>query len=60
MDYGWVSLLPMGLAILLALITRDVLISLLSGIIFSGLILGYYEGTIFAGIESIADVFLDG
>ncbi len=60
MDYGWVSLLPMVLTLLLAVITRDVLISLLSGIIFSGLILGYYEGTIFAGIESIADVFLDG
>ncbi len=60
MDYGWVSLLPMVLALLLAVITRDVLISLLSGILLSGLILGCHGGGIFTGTDSIAGVFLDG
>ncbi|GLI57141.1 sodium:proton antiporter [Propionigenium maris DSM 9537] len=60
MDYGWVSLLPMVLALLLAVVTRDVLIALLSGILFSDLILGYYGGDVFAGIDGIAEVFLDG
>ena len=47
-------------ALLLAFIIKDVFVALLSGVIFSGLILSYYGNGIFIGLNSIADVFLDG
>jgi len=60
MDYGWISLLPLVIALLLAFIIKDVFIALLSGVISSGLILSYYGDEVFKGLNSIADVFLDG
>jgi len=60
MDYGWISLLPIIIAITLAFITKDVFSALLSGVISSGLILSYSGESIFIGLNSIADVFLNG
>jgi Na+/H+ antiporter NhaC len=60
MDYGWISLLPIIIAVTLAFLTKDVFTALLSGVISSGLILSYYGETIFIGLNSIADVFLNG
>lgn len=60
MDYGWVSILPMAVALILSFAIRDVFIALLSGVITSELILSYYGGEIFTGLNSIADVFSHG
>lgn len=60
MDYGWISLLPIIIAITLAFITKDVFTALLSGVISSGFILSYYGENIFIGLNSIADVFSNG
>ena len=60
MDYGWVSVLPMGAALILSFAAKDVFIALLAGVISSEMILTYYGGEVFTGLNSIADVFSDG
>ena len=60
-DYGWLSVLPPLLAILLAIKTRQVYLSLFLGIVLGWIIIS--NGNIFEGfkysIESIVNVFAD-
>ena len=60
MDYGWVAVLPMVIALILSFVIKDVFIALLSGVIASEVILSYYGGEVFTGLNSIADVFSNG
>jgi len=60
-DYPWLSLIPSVLAILLAIRTKQVFISLLLGIWIGWLILNdfhFLEGTL-ATIQALVDVFRD-
>ena len=61
MEYGWLSVVPPLLAILLAIKTRQVFPSLFLGIVVGWIIVS--GGNIFSGIElsiqSIVDVFKD-
>ena len=61
MDYGWLSLLPPLIAIILAIKTRQVFLSLFLGIVVGWVILS--KGNILIGLEnsiqSIIDVFKD-
>lgn len=57
MEIGWLSLIPVVLAIVLAFIIKNVFISLLVGIITSGIIIDIKTGTIFTGLNSIYSVF---
>ncbi len=60
-DYGFLSILPPVLAIILALKTKQVYISLLFGIWFSWIIINdwnFFTGTL-AGIEALVNVFKD-
>lgn len=57
MEIGWVSLLPVVLAIILAFTIKDVFISLLTGIIVSGIILDIKTNSLFLGVNSIYKVF---
>lgn len=59
MDYGVLSLMPVLLVLILAFTLKDVFISLLSGIIFCGLILDIKTKSLFIGINSIYKVFQD-
>lgn len=54
MDYGWLSILPPIVAIILALITKEVISSLLIGIITGGLILS--SGNILIMLETVFDL----
>lgn len=54
MDYGWLSILPPIVAIILALITKEVISSLLIGIITGGLILS--GGNILLMLETVFDL----
>lgn len=54
MEYGWLSILPPIVAIILALITKEVISSLLIGIITGGLILS--NGNILLMLETIFDL----
>ncbi|MEW8974009.1 MAG: Na+/H+ antiporter NhaC family protein [Tissierellaceae bacterium] len=54
MNYGWLSILPPIVAIILALITKEVISSLLIGIIAGGLILS--SGNILDMLETIFDL----
>jgi tetracycline resistance efflux pump len=60
-DYGWLSILPPVLAILLAIKTRQVFLSLFLGIVLGWIIIS--NGNIFEGfrlsIEAIINVFTD-
>ena len=60
-DYGWLSILPPLLAILLAIKTRQVFLSLFLGIVLGWIIIS--NGNVFEGlkssIESIINVFAD-
>ncbi len=60
-DYGWLSILPPVLAILLAIKTRQVFLSLFLGIVLGWIIIS--NGNIFEGfklsIESVVNVFAD-
>lgn len=51
MDYGFLSILPPIIAIILALLTKEVLTSLLSGIILGGII--YTRGNILLAFEEV-------
>lgn len=51
MNYGFLSILPPIIAIILALLTKEVLVSLLSGIILGGLI--YTRGNILLAFEEV-------
>jgi len=57
MDYGILSLMPVLLVLILAFTIKDVFISLLSGIIFCGLIIDIKTKTLFVGFDSIYKVF---
>ncbi len=61
MDYGWLSIIPPLLAILLAVITRQVFVSLFLGILAGWVIIS--DWSFFAGlaasIQSLIDVFQD-
>ncbi|QVK16854.1 sodium:proton antiporter [Mycoplasmatota bacterium] len=59
MEISWLSIIPVVLAIILAFLTRNVFIALLSGIITSGIIIDIKSGTIFTGLNSIYMVFQD-
>ncbi|QTR50218.1 Na+/H+ antiporter NhaC family protein [Candidatus Thiothrix anitrata] len=62
MDYGVLSILPPLLAITLALVTRDVLISLTAGILAGFLILNNYQplDAVLAMLDSIVGLFAEG
>lgn len=62
MDYGVLSILPPLLAITLALVTRDVLISLTVGILAGFLILNNYQplDAVLAMLDSIVALFAEG
>jgi Na+/H+ antiporter NhaC len=62
MDYGVLSILPPLLAITLALVTRDVLISLTVGILAGFLILNNYQplDAVLAMLDSIVGLFAEG
>ena len=61
MDYGWLSVIPPLFAIILAIKTRQVFISLFLGIIAGWVIIAH--GNVFSGvaqaIQSLVDVFKD-
>ncbi len=57
MEIGWLSLVPVLLAIILAYTIKDVFISLLSAIIVSGIILDVKTKSFFIGVNSIYKVF---
>lgn len=59
MEIGWLSLVPVLLAIILAFTIKDVFISLLTGIIVSGIILDAKTNSFFLGLNSIYKVFQD-
>ncbi|QZY56181.1 Na+/H+ antiporter NhaC family protein [Crassaminicella profunda] len=59
MEIGWLSLLPIVLAIILAFTIKDVFISLLTGIIVSGIILDVKNKSLSLGFNSIYKVFQD-
>ncbi|TVR75084.1 MAG: Na+/H+ antiporter NhaC family protein [Marinilabiliales bacterium] len=61
MDYGWLSVIPPLLAILLAIITRQVFVSLFLGILAGWIILSGWSffGGLAASIQSLVDVFQD-
>ncbi len=61
MDYGWLSIVPPLLAILLAIITRQVYVSLFLGILSGWVILSGWSlpGGLAASIQSMTDVFQD-
>ena len=60
-NYGFLSLIPPIIAIILAIRTKQVFISLLTGIFFGGLIIGNWNPIhgILLTIESIVKVFND-
>ncbi len=61
MDYGWLSVIPPLLAILLAIITRQVFVSLFLGILAGWIIISdwsFFQG-LAASIESVIGVFQD-
>ena len=62
MEYGVLSILPPLLAITLALATRDVLISLITGIFSGFLILNHFQPVtaILAMLDSIVALFAEG
>lgn len=57
MEFGWLSLLPVVLVIILAFTIKDVFISLLTGILVSGIILDIKTKSLFLGLNSIYKVF---
>ncbi|MCT4620320.1 MAG: sodium:proton antiporter [Marinisporobacter sp.] len=59
MEIGWLSLLPIVVAIILAFTIKDVFISLLTAIIVSGIILDVKNKSLFSGFNSIYKVFQD-
>lgn len=59
MELSWLSIIPVILAIILAFISKNVFVALLSGIIVSGVILDIKTGSIFTGLNSIYKVFQD-
>ncbi len=61
MDYGWLSVIPPLLAILLAIITRQVFVSLFIGILAGWIIISGWSffGGLAGSIESMIDVFRD-
>ncbi|MFO7924047.1 MAG: Na+/H+ antiporter NhaC family protein [Bacteroidales bacterium] len=61
MDYGWLSVIPPLLAILLAIITRQVFVSLFLGILAGWIIISSWSflGGLAASIQSLIDVFQD-
>lgn len=59
MEFGWIALIPVVLAIILAFTTKNVFIALLSGIISSGIIIDVQSGQLFSGVNSIYRVFQD-
>ena len=60
-NYGFLSLIPPIIAIILAIRTKQVFISLLTGIFFGALIIGNWNpfNGILLTIEFIVDVFDD-
>ncbi|MCY6371216.1 sodium:proton antiporter [Clostridium ganghwense] len=59
MEIGWISLAPVVLAIVLAFITKNVFVALLSGIISAGIIIDVQSSQLFSGLNSIYQVFQD-
>lgn len=59
MEMGWLSIVPVILAIILAFAAKNVFIALLSAIITAGIILDVKTGMIFTGLNSIYQVFQD-
>ena len=60
-NYGFLSLIPPIIAVILAIRTKQVFISLLTGIFFGGLIIGNwnpFQGILLT-IESVVNVFND-
>ena len=60
-NYGFLSLIPPIIAVILAIRTKQVFISLLTGIFFGGLIIGNwnpFQGILLT-IESVVHVFND-
>lgn len=51
MNYGWLSILPPIIAIILALLTKEVIFSLIVGIFAGGLI--FTKGNILLAIETV-------
>ncbi len=61
MEYGWLSIIPPLLAIILAIVTRQVFVSLFLGILAGWVIISdwsFFEG-LAASIQSIVEVFQD-
>ena len=61
MDHGWLSVIPPLLAILLAIITRQVFVSLFIGILAGWIIITGWSffGGLAASVQSMIDVFSD-
>ncbi len=57
MNFGMLSLIPVGLTLALVFLSRNVILALLSGLVAGGFILDLGQGTLFSGIDSIASVF---
>ncbi|CAH2212179.1 Na+/H+ antiporter NhaC family protein [Tepidibacter aestuarii] len=59
MELGWIVLIPVVLAIVLAFTTKNVFVALLSGIISAGIIIDIQDSQLFSGLNSIYKVFQD-
>lgn len=57
MNYGYLSLIPVVLTLFLVFYNRNVFAALFVGIAAGGFIVDYKEGTLFSGIETVANVF---
>ncbi len=59
MELGWIVLIPVVLAIILAFTTKNVFAALLAGIISAGIIIDVQYNQLFSGLNSIYKVFQD-